>query len=200
MLGGGLSRAAFPVVTQLFDFLIFIRTADRRMPDQSEQVSDSIVLRPASNADAPAVRELVFGILRGYGLAIDPETTDADLEDIDAHYWRRGGCFDVLVDTSAGRIIGSVGLCPIDRTSVELRKMYLDAGYRRRGLGQRLLAHALIEARARRFQRMFLETASVLKEAISLYERAGFRACPAEHCSARCDQTMELWLGQTASP
>lgn len=150
-------------------------------------------LRPATNADAPAIRDLVFSILREYHLAPDPASTDADLNDIESSYHARGGRFDVLV-ASDNTIIGSVGLYPTEPGAVELRKMYLHRDHRGRGLGRLLLEHALAEARRMGFGRVTLETASVLKEAVSLYTRFGFRPYQTCHCSARCDQTYCLDL------
>jgi putative acetyltransferase len=151
------------------------------------------LLRPATNADAPAVRELVFGVLREYGLKPDPAETDADLEDIEASYLARGGSFHVL-EAADGTLIGSVGLYPLADGTCELRKMYLARAARGHGLGKRLLDHALRTARARGYRRVVLETALVLKEAIALYQRYGFRPYQAAHRSSRCDQTFELDL------
>jgi putative acetyltransferase len=150
-------------------------------------------LRPATNADGTAVRELVFGVLREYGLKPDPADTDADLNDLEASYPARGGLFDVL-ETSDGRIVGSVGVYPLGPGVCELRKMYLSPPARGRGQGKRLLDHALAAARAKGFRRVVLETASVLKEAIALYRRYGFKPHQAEHVSSRCDQTYSLDL------
>ena len=154
-------------------------------------------LRPASNADCAAVTELIVGILRSYGLSPDHSTTDVDMSDLEGFYRRSGGCFDVLVDRKSGRIIGTVGLRALDATTIELRKMYLHTDYRGRGLGRFLLDHALVEARKREFKRMFLETATVLREALGLYRSAGFKPCTGDHpCAKRCDLTMELWLDE----
>src|SRR3954469_14938393 len=95
------------------------------------------VLRRATEADGPAVRELVFGILWYYGLATDAHT-DADLNDFAAHYFGRGGDFTVLTDGNGG-VIGCVGLYRTDETTIELRKMYLASEWRGRGLGWKLL-------------------------------------------------------------
>jgi len=77
----------------------------------------------------------------------------------------------------------------------ELRKMYLRRDHRGKGLGKRLLEHALAEARRLGFKRVTLETASVLKEAIRLYESYGFQPYVPTHLSCRCDQAylLELW-------
>lgn len=152
-----------------------------------------VTLRAATNEDADAIRRLVFGVLAEYGLQPDPCATDADLDDIAGQYVLRGGLFDVLVDET-GAIIGSVGLFPIKNRECELRKMYLAPQYRGKGLGTRLLDHAIESARALGFSRVTLETASVLREAIALYERSGFRQYTAKHLACRCDQAYYLDL------
>ena len=76
----------------------------------------------------------------------------------------------------------------------ELRKMYLHRDYRGKGHGKWLLEHALAEARRLGFKSVTLETASVLKEAIRLYERYGFQPCRPAHLSPRCDQAYILEL------
>jgi putative acetyltransferase len=150
-------------------------------------------LRSATNADSDTIKELVFTVLREYRLQPDPDGTDADLNDIEASYLRCGGCFDVLVD-ARGVVVGSVGLYPIDSATCELRKMYLLQQVRGQGQGRRLLEHALARAKEIGFQRMVLETASVLKEAIALYRRYGFRPYQARHLSPRCDGAYVLEL------
>ena len=150
-------------------------------------------LRPATNADCEPVRTLVFKVLSEYGLKPDPGCTDADLDDIEQSYLSRGGIFRVLEDKD-GSVVGSYGLYPTEPGVCELRKMYLRRDCRGQGLGQRLLEDALANARQLGFRRVTLETASVLKEAIRLYERCGFRPCRTAHLSCRCDQAYALDL------
>lgn len=148
-------------------------------------------IRPATNADSAAVKALVFGVLTEYGLRPAPDSTDADLDDLEGHY--RGGGFSVL-EAEDGTIVGSVGICALSPGVCELRKMYLSGKFRGRGLGRQLLDHGLAEARRLGFRRVVLETASVLKEAIRLYERYGFRPYQPDHMAARCDQAYCLDL------
>ncbi|SKA94291.1 putative acetyltransferase [Prosthecobacter debontii] len=150
-------------------------------------------LRPATNADCEAVRAVVLSVLAEYGLQADLSTTDADLFDLEGHYAQRGGCFEVVVDPN-GKIIASVGLQPQGEGLCELRKMYLLPQHRGRGIGRTLLDHALQRARELGFREIHLETASVLKEATAMYERAGFQPYQPEHCSARCDLAYRLML------
>ena len=99
-------------------------------------------LRPATNKDTAAVQALVFGVLEEYGLRADPENTDVDLSDVEASYWRAGGCFDVLTDPEGG-VLGTVALFRVNLTTCELRKMYLVRAERGKGLGRLLLEHAI---------------------------------------------------------
>lgn len=152
----------------------------------------SFSVRPAINRDAPAIKELVFSVLREYGLSPDPAGTDSDLDDIDAHYFARGGWFGVLVID--GTIAASVGIYPEDSRTCELRKMYCLPAFRGKGYGRQLLDHALAQAKALKFKRVVLETASPLKEAIALYQRYGFTPFEPDHMAERCDQAYELHL------
>ena len=149
---------------------------------------DVPTLRPATHADAPAVREMVFAILREYNLQPDPAETDADLTNIEEFY--RNGWFAVLEQN--GQIIGSVGLLPVGEGTVELRKMYLRPEHRRQGIGRRMLEAALAEARELGARKVVLGTAAVLVEAVALYERFGFRKSDECHPAARCDQVWEM--------
>jgi putative acetyltransferase len=156
-------------------------------------------LRPASNVDRDAVANLVFSILTEYGLTPEPNGIDSDLMDIDGTYQATGGMFEVLVD-GTGQLVGTVGLFPVSPSICELRKMYLSRSARGQGLGRQLLEHALARATALGFTRMELETASVLREAIMLYERYGFRRYAPAHLAARCDRAYYLELIPPKTP
>jgi 2-amino-4-hydroxy-6-hydroxymethyldihydropteridine diphosphokinase len=164
-----------------------------RAHGRDARVTTTLVLRPATNADGESVRDVVFSVLREYGLQPDPCATDLDLFDLEGHYAMKGGRFDVLVDEQ-GIIRGTVGLGRVDDQTCELRKMYLHRSIRGQGWGRRVLEHALAEARRMGFKHVALETATPLKEAIALYVRYGFKPYTPAHMVPRCDQAYELWL------
>jgi putative acetyltransferase len=151
-----------------------------------------IFIRPATNDDCAGVQNLVFGVLGEYGLAVDAGGTDADIADIEAHYAGRGA-FEVVED-AAGNLLGTIGLYPLDAETVELRKMYFARNLRGRGVGKLMLERMIEKARALGFRRIFLETASVLKEAVALYEKYGFQPTTDGIHSARCDAAYFLEL------
>ena len=134
-------------------------------------------------------------MLAEYALEADYDGVDADLNDIERNYTLRGGLFRVVVTGDTGpeeRIVGCAGLFPLDRDHVELRKMYLLPEARRQGIGRRLLDESIDQARRLGYRHVRLETASVLTEAIALYQRAGFRRIETASCADRCDQAWIL--------
>lgn len=151
-----------------------------------------LTIRQASDADSEPVRELVFSVLREYGLEGDVSGIDSDLFNIEAMYQNRGGSFEVIED-SGGKLLGTVGLYPINDAKVELRKMYFAKDLRGRGLGRKLLARTIESARSLGFSIVYLETAAVLTRAVRLYRSFGFEPVDIVH-SARCDQGFELTL------
>ena len=148
-------------------------------------------LLPANNQQTEAIQNVVFSVLREYGL--EPGAIDFCLENIELNYFQKGGHFYVLVDEH-NTIVATGGLYAIDKDNAEIRKMYLLPEHRGQGLGKWILTALIDKAKELGFQRIELETASVLKEAIGLYKKFGFQAFCPPHIAARCDQAYELRL------
>jgi N-acetylglutamate synthase-like GNAT family acetyltransferase len=146
------------------------------------------ILRVADNRDRQDIWNLINVILSSYGLTMDAKTIDNDLTDIEENYWNRKGAFFVLID--GNKVIGTVALHYESERVCELGRMYLDASYRGKGLGHGMLKHAMSTAKACGFTDIFLKTASVLTEAISLYSRAGFIPVPGKEIDGNCDVLM----------
>ncbi len=154
------------------------------------------LVREAGNKDSEEIKNLVFKVLKEYGLESDLDTTDSDLIQIHDSYQKRGGYFLVL--EKEREILGCAGIYYLNDSECELRKMYLDHSIRGKGMGKFLLEQMLSKAINLGFSKMRLETASVLKEAISLYIRYGFKQVSSEHMSCRCDQVYVLDLKENS--
>jgi GNAT superfamily N-acetyltransferase len=76
---------------------------------------------------------------------------------------------------SADGIVGSFGIESRGVQQTELRRMYLDQGYRGLGVAQRMLDCAQVKARGFGFTKMILSTAQIQKAADRFYRRSGFR-------------------------
>ena len=75
----------------------------------------------------------------------------------------------------ANEIVGCFGIESRSVTDTELRRMYLDTGYRGAGIAQRMLDHAQAEARAFGFSKMILSSAQIQEAAVAFYRKSGFR-------------------------
>ncbi|WP_176243870.1 MULTISPECIES: GNAT family N-acetyltransferase [unclassified Pseudomonas] len=74
-----------------------------------------------------------------------------------------------------GRVVGSVFVVRHDATTAKLRMLYVDAGARGLGIGQRLVEETLRFARQAGYKTMMLWTVDILTDARRLYQKAGFR-------------------------
>lgn len=90
-------------------------------------------IREAFNGDSPKIKNVVFTVLKEYGLEPDPETTDKDLDDIEEEYFSKGGYFGVIELNS--EIVATVGIYKISSSTCELRKMYCSSKFRGKGIG-----------------------------------------------------------------
>ncbi|MCT7962689.1 GNAT family N-acetyltransferase [Laspinema sp. D1] len=140
--------------------------------------------QPGDRTDAAAVIE---SVLAEYGLNWDPLEADRDVLEVETAYHNTGGEFWIIAQSD--KIVGTAGYYPVPRgnNAVEIRKMYLLPEVRGQGLG-RFLLKQLEEAIAdRHFSEIWIETASVLTEAVQLYERNGYQPATGVE-TARCDR------------
>jgi GNAT superfamily N-acetyltransferase len=129
-----------------------------------------IVIRPFVAADQPAARQLILGGLGEHFGFVD-ETLNPDLDDILAHYIARGHTF--VVAEAGGKLAGT-GALKVGEGQGQIVRMSVAPGFRRRGVGQRIVEHLLDVARRRRLNRLIVETNHDWYDALRLYQRCGF--------------------------
>jgi GNAT superfamily N-acetyltransferase len=82
------------------------------------------------------------------------------------------------------RIVGTFGIECHTSDTTELRRMYIDAGWRGCGLAQRMLRTAEAMARELGFSRMIVSTADVQRAAFRFYTKSGFKRVRSEIAEA----------------
>jgi putative acetyltransferase len=155
--------------------------------------SSDLSIRPATRNDVPAIRAVLLAVRSEYGVLGEIGANDADLDDLEANYFQRGGRFEVVED-GTGRVVGCAGLSRLSPERAELCKMYIEKSARRRGIGRRLLENALTTARRGGFREVWLETNSSLIDAITLYRQYGFQRVDTDSLHCRCDVAYLLRL------
>lgn len=144
-------------------------------------------VRDWQEKDRAEAASVIRDVLQEYGLPWEPKEADRDVLEVETAYLQTGGEFWVV--EREGKIVGTAAYYPILRgyKAVEIRKMYLLPAIRGKGLGRYLLQQLEAAIAARKFQEIWIETASVLKEAIELYEKSGYQNATGVE-TARCDR------------
>ena len=133
-------------------------------------------LRQIRNEDDPLLGAIIRGCFQDYN-ALEEGTVYSDpvIDRLSVAFNRDRSVYYVL--ELNGEVVGGAGIQPLkeaDATICELQKMYLRKDARGKGFGRMLLKKCLEFAKANGFKTCYLESLPELKDALKLYERAGF--------------------------
>lgn len=159
-------------------------------------MASEIQIRAFLPADAAAVRELFIRVNRllapaHLAEAFEGYITRSLAEEIDRladYYASRNGGFWVAVD--GDEIVGMFGLEAFGAEAMELRRMYVAPGARRRGIARNMLAFAEQECRRRNRLQLQLSTSELQQDALTLYRNAGYEAVREEIADAASNKTL----------
>ena len=160
------------------------------------------LIRDWEAGDRTIAANVIKTVLAEYGLSWEVSCggcSDQDAVEVEKYYLQAGGEFWVV--EQAGKIVGTGGYHPINRgqNAVEIRKMYLLPEARGHGLGRFLLGQLEQSAAQRGFDEVRVETATALKEAVSLYEKNGYEAESGVE-TERCDRAYRKRLASSVKP
>ncbi|MUG94151.1 GNAT family N-acetyltransferase [Scytonema sp. UIC 10036] len=145
------------------------------------------LIRHWEESDRTSAANIISSVLVEYGLGWEPNGADRDVLQVEECYLAVGGEFWVV--EYQNQLVGTAAYYPINRgeKAVEIRKMYLLPKVRGFGLGKHLLQQLEAAIVSRGFQEIWIETASVLVEAVQLYENNGYEEASGVE-TARCDR------------
>lgn len=155
------------------------------------------LIRDWLNSDRTDSAGVIRSVLTEYGLPWEPAGADRDVLEVEDFYLATGGEFWVIEHHS--QLVGTGAYYPVKRgeKAVEIRKMYLLPAIRKQGLGKYLLRQLEQAIAARGFQQIWIETVSVLLEAVNLYESSGYKPATGVE-TARCDRLYVKFLPPTS--
>ncbi|HEY9851286.1 MAG TPA: GNAT family N-acetyltransferase [Leptolyngbyaceae cyanobacterium] len=151
------------------------------------------LIRDWQPGDRQVAAKVIYSILVEYNLPWQPTQADRDVLEVENFYLARGGEFWVIEREK--EIVGTSAYYPSKRAenAVEIRKMYLLPTVRGQGLGKYLLRELEKSIAAKGFTQIWIETASVLEEAVKLYESSGYQPASGVE-TARCDRVYVKYL------
>ncbi len=154
----------------------------------------ALTIRPFQPGDETAFRALnEEWISKYFGIEDKDRVT---LGDPVGQVLQPGGQIYIALD--GDKPIGCCALIPMEFSAFELAKMAVAESHRGHGIGRKLLEDVVRRAKALGARRLYLETNSLLANAIHLYESVGFRHLASDRVTpspyARSDVSMEMWL------
>ena len=147
-----------------------------------------ITYRRALNSDFEAIQNILKVTFKEYEINLPDNYFFSDVENLEEHYLSKNGEFIVL--SRKQQLIGFFALLPSDNNLIELKRLYLIANERGKGLGKYLLNMAIRLAKESGNSQLFLETTSKFFEAVGLYRKFGF----IKHVGAKVSRGHDIGL------
>jgi putative acetyltransferase len=110
------------------------------------------------------------------GLDLAFQEIDAELDGLPGAYAPPRGA--LFVASEGTRLIGMIGLRPLDGDVCEMKRLFVRPEARGRGLARQLIARVLAEARRLRYAEIRLDTLPMMGDAQALYVALGFADIP----------------------
>ncbi|GAA0733053.1 GNAT family N-acetyltransferase [Clostridium oceanicum] len=101
------------------------------------------------------------------------EKDEIIIENVEDEVISKGG--KVYILKKEEEVVGTIGLIPNSFGSIEIIKLAVDKNHTGLGLGKKLMKKAISESYKMGFNKIILYTNSILKPAIGLYEKLGFK-------------------------
>jgi len=162
-----------------------------------ELFREGLLLRPYEHKDQKAVRTLFKRVNRDLAPAHMKQAFEAYVElslkeeiDIIPQYYNaeRGRSFRVAVKGTS--VCGFFGLEPTGDSTIELRRMYVDPSYRRRGVARWMLDQAERISRQEGWTKMVLSTSELQSAAVMFYRSTHFTLVRDELVSTTTNKTV----------
>jgi len=130
-------------------------------------------MQAASPAEIERVRELFLEYAQSLNFSLCFQSFDKELAALPGDYAPPDG--RLLLASYQGETAGCVALHKLSLGVCEMKRLYLRAKFRGKGLGRALAERVIAEARTMGYERMRLDTVEpAMKDAVVLYRRLGF--------------------------
>ena len=137
-------------------------------------VKDFRFAQAESPAQISQARVLFVEYAESLGFSLCFQNFDKELAGLPGNYAPPEG--RLLLAEYGGQLAGCVAMHKLEEGICEMKRLYLRAQFRGKGLGRALADRIFAEARQIGYQRMRLDTVEpVMRDAVAMYRKLGFR-------------------------
>src|SRR5579863_633933 len=139
----------------------------------SPAVKGLSLFQAESPAQIAQARELFLEYAQSLGFSLCFQNFDKELAGLPGDYVPPEG--RLMLAAYNGQLAGCVALHRLESDICEMKRLYLRADFRGKGLGRALAERIIVEARQIGYQRMRLDTVEpIMKDAVAMYRKLGF--------------------------
>lgn len=131
-----------------------------------------ITIRKCHEIDQKAAKDLIARILKEEFPKESMAFPIDDLNEINRSYGKLGEAFFIASENNS--VIGTVAIKQEDERTALLRRLFVDASYRRKKIGSQLIERAIDFCREVGYEELIFKTTSTMSHAIKLCEAKGF--------------------------
>jgi ribosomal protein S18 acetylase RimI-like enzyme len=131
------------------------------------------IISAINNEYVNRAKELIQEYALSLGFDLSFQDFEQEMATFPGQYSPPGGC--LFVAQYENKIVGCVGLRDRGSGVCEMKRMYVQPNFRRKGLGKALAEAVIDKARGMDYTHMRLDTTPYMKSAIRLYISLGFR-------------------------
>lgn len=126
-----------------------------------------------SDQDFEIGKNLFQAYAKAIGIDLAFQNFDTELNNLKVQYHEPDGTL-FLIYSQENQPIGCVGIRKLDDSICELKRMYLKASFRGKGIGKRMMEESIKAARKMGYEKIRLDTLATMTPAIKLYKKYDF--------------------------
>lgn len=137
-------------------------------------MSEIIYSIPETEYDYQLVVEIFKEYQLQLGIDLCFQQFDHELNNLKNIYQKPKGI--IILAKKANEIVGCVALKPIEKNNCEMKRLFVKPAHRGNGIGEKLTEMLIAYAQKNKYTLMKLDTLVQLNEAITLYQKLGFKS------------------------
>jgi ribosomal protein S18 acetylase RimI-like enzyme len=125
-----------------------------------------------TNEEISGAKKLIGEYIQWLNQDLSFQNISDELNNFPKKYEEPEGTFIIAKENN--KIIGCIGIKKIENKICEMKRLFVNDNYKGKGIGKRLVAIIINEAKLRNYEKMRLDTLNTMETALNIYYKNGF--------------------------